>query len=400
MHGEKIVTAAKAVFLSRPRDFDSQVAILEQGLRRISWSAFGVKFRLIPHLYDLPVTSPIWRELTEHPGDIILLCCLYPRAAYWVLEAHGVHGQWVHTSSWHQEDRPQASEKTSEKIGGLADDLNVGENLDRSSGDVSEAPSVGRLAGRNTEGLSQSQLVPQRKIWCFDLRSFSSPDDLFQEIFTVLVPKEDVPALAGWEETVASHLMFAQSGHSPSEEGNETSSEDEELVAGIGRRWYPVVDYSRCRRCLQCLNFCLFGVYALDKDGTLRVAHPDACRDGCPACARLCPTGAIIFPMCPDPLIAGAMPCDRIHMPATLPLVGPSGISLDDPRKFGGLAPGTSAESSGGKTGDLPVESPVPPRETTSEQPGSAAEGTLATSLHPVREEELDRYIQDVDAME
>ena len=87
-------------------------------------------------------------------------------------------------------------------------------------------------------------------------------------------------------------------------------------------------------------------------------------------------------------------------MPATLPLVGPSGVSLDDPRKFGGLAPGTSAESSGSKTGDLPVESPVPPRETTSEQPGSAAEGTLSTSLHPVREEELDRYIQDVDAME
>ncbi len=388
------MTAAKAVFLSRPRDFDSQVALLEQGLRKISWSALGVKLRVIPHLYDLPVTSPIWRELTEHTGDIILLCCLYPRAAYWVLEAHGVHGQWVHTSSWHQEDRPQASE------GGSAKDLKAGENLARSSGDISEAPSVGRLAGPDTEGLSQSQVVPQRKIWCFDLRSFSSSDDLFQEIFTVLMPKEDVPALAGWKEVVASHLMFAQAAHSPSEERNETSSKDEELLAGIGRRWYPVVDYSRCRRCLQCLNFCLFGVYALDKDGTLRVARPDACRDGCPACARLCPTGAIIFPMCSDPLIAGAMPSDRIHIPVTLPLVGPSGISLDHPREFGGFAQGTSAESSGGKTGGLPVESPIPSRETTLEQSDSAVKEARSLSVHHLGEEELDRYVQDVDAME
>jgi NAD-dependent dihydropyrimidine dehydrogenase PreA subunit len=393
---KEIVTATKAVFLSRPREFDSQVAVLEQGLRQISWSALRVKFRVIPHLYDLPVTSPIWKELTEHTGDIVLLCCLYPRAAYWVLEAHGVHGQWVHTSSWHQEDQPQAGEK----ISGLAKDLKVGENLGRSSGNISEAPPVDTFPSRNREELSQSQVVPQKKIWCFDLRRFSSSDDLFQEILAVLVPKEDVPVSAGWNQGMSCHLTFAQTGRSPNEERGQSSLEDEELVAEIRRRWYPVVDYSRCRRCLQCLNFCLFGVYGLDKDGTLRVAHPDACRDGCPACARLCPTGAIIFPMCPDPLIAGAMPSDRIHAPATLPLVGFSGISFDDPRKFLSRAQGTATESSGGKTGGLPAENPTPSRETTLEQPDSAVRETRSTSVHPLREEELDRYVQDVDAME
>ena len=59
--------------------------------------------------------------------------------------------------------------------------------------------------------------------------------------------------------------------------------------------WYPVIDYSRCTQCGQCADFCLFGVYKKD-NGTVEVTNPEACKINCPACARICPQVAIIFP--------------------------------------------------------------------------------------------------------
>lgn len=60
--------------------------------------------------------------------------------------------------------------------------------------------------------------------------------------------------------------------------------------------WFPVIDRSRCTGCQQCLNFCLFGVYALDAGGNVEVRNPENCKTNCPACARICPQVAIIFP--------------------------------------------------------------------------------------------------------
>lgn len=71
------------------------------------------------------------------------------------------------------------------------------------------------------------------------------------------------------------------------------------------RRWYPVIDAKRCSGCLECVNFCLFGVYVIGENDLPIVDQPDACRDGCPACSRVCPAGAIMFPMHEDPAIAG-----------------------------------------------------------------------------------------------
>lgn len=65
----------------------------------------------------------------------------------------------------------------------------------------------------------------------------------------------------------------------------------------IKDRWYPVLDYSRCENCGHCLQFCLFGVYEHDCSGRVTVTHPDNCKPGCPACSRICPQGAIMFPL-------------------------------------------------------------------------------------------------------
>jgi NAD-dependent dihydropyrimidine dehydrogenase PreA subunit len=60
--------------------------------------------------------------------------------------------------------------------------------------------------------------------------------------------------------------------------------------------WFPVIDYGRCTNCLQCLSFCLFGVYDVDDQQRLRVQHPENCKNNCPACARVCPEVAVVFP--------------------------------------------------------------------------------------------------------
>jgi NAD-dependent dihydropyrimidine dehydrogenase PreA subunit len=69
--------------------------------------------------------------------------------------------------------------------------------------------------------------------------------------------------------------------------------------------WFPVIDFDRCTGCMQCLSFCLFGVFAA-ADGRLEVAHPERCKTDCPACARVCPAGAILFPKFAHPPINGA----------------------------------------------------------------------------------------------
>lgn len=69
--------------------------------------------------------------------------------------------------------------------------------------------------------------------------------------------------------------------------------------------WFPVIDYGRCVDCKQCLNFCLFGVYTLDADDKVRVDKPANCKTNCPACARVCPHAAIIFPKYADSPING-----------------------------------------------------------------------------------------------
>jgi Pyruvate/2-oxoacid:ferredoxin oxidoreductase delta subunit len=60
--------------------------------------------------------------------------------------------------------------------------------------------------------------------------------------------------------------------------------------------WFPVIDYDRCTNCMQCLSFCLFGVYGVDPAGRIQAQQQDNCKTNCPACSRVCPEAAIMFP--------------------------------------------------------------------------------------------------------
>jgi NAD-dependent dihydropyrimidine dehydrogenase PreA subunit len=60
--------------------------------------------------------------------------------------------------------------------------------------------------------------------------------------------------------------------------------------------WFPVIDYSRCTNCMQCLSFCLFDVYGVSGEGKIQVRNQTNCKTDCPACSRVCPEVAILFP--------------------------------------------------------------------------------------------------------
>ncbi len=65
---------------------------------------------------------------------------------------------------------------------------------------------------------------------------------------------------------------------------------------GEWKPWFPVIDYDRCTNCMQCLSFCLFDVYGVDDAQEIQVQNNDNCKTNCPACSRVCPEAAIMFP--------------------------------------------------------------------------------------------------------
>jgi NAD-dependent dihydropyrimidine dehydrogenase PreA subunit len=61
--------------------------------------------------------------------------------------------------------------------------------------------------------------------------------------------------------------------------------------------WHPRINYERCIKDLDCLNFCPHGVFEWDPV-TRRpiVAHPSNCVPGCTSCAEECRMKAIKMP--------------------------------------------------------------------------------------------------------
>ncbi len=230
------------VVLCRDRhDSSSQQKLLGQLSEGLS-GRDGVKVKLLAHLYDLPPDGKAIRHLRSLQGDLVVASWLYPRAAFWLLDANDIRG------------RMGASPL-------LADD------------DVDDPP-------------ADDSGEAERSIWCFDLRRFGDAKPLLAEIDRIMAERSArvvEPAGVGAE---------AGNGHV-------------DLDEPAGRRWYPVIDRERCGNCLDCLNFCLFGVFGVDAEGNLFVESPDACKDGCPACSRVCPQGAIMFPDHQNPGIAG-----------------------------------------------------------------------------------------------
>jgi Pyruvate/2-oxoacid:ferredoxin oxidoreductase delta subunit len=76
----------------------------------------------------------------------------------------------------------------------------------------------------------------------------------------------------------------------------DVGGESQTQKPGGWKPWFPVIDYSRCTNCMQCLSFCLFDVYGVSKDKKIEVQKQTNCKTDCPACSRVCPEVAILFP--------------------------------------------------------------------------------------------------------
>lgn len=257
---------------------------------------------IIPHLYDLTADHTGMLFLKSVPGDMLVLSWLYPRAARWIMARNGVKGQ-------------------------------EGQTLLRAVEDEDEEDAPPEVADRpNAVGPGE---VPKRKIYCLDLRAQSSPDVYLEEIRRIAregavqtvdllswikgnpradqlerylqKPKPTVPANGnGHAAAILSDRTSAPQAVAPANgNGNGSGNGNGLAEEPVKRRWYPVIDYSRCTNCMECIDFCLFGVYGVDNLDQILVEQQDNCKKGCPACSRVCPENAIIFPEHKTPAIAG-----------------------------------------------------------------------------------------------
>jgi len=252
-----------------------------------------VDVSLVPHLNDLTADHTGLLYLRRVPGDVVILSWLYPRAARWILDRNGVKGQ-----------------------------LGISLLKPAEAGDDEGTPSE-EEARPNAIGALD---VPKRKLYCLDLRDQSEPRVYLDEIRRI--------AREASVQTVGLDLMqwiggspqpaqlqrylnpFLPVNGTPAPSATPTGG-----TADVGtmpptpaatteepprRRWYPIIDYSRCTNCMECIDFCLFGVYGVDTLDRILVEQQDNCKKGCPACSRVCPENAIIFPEHKTPAIAGA----------------------------------------------------------------------------------------------
>lgn len=167
---------------------------------------------------------------------------------------------------------------------------------------------------REFHGIGSVQ-VPDRKIYCIDLRASETADDFLHEARRIVIensvqtvdlmnfingtPKaEQLQRYLNPERQLEARRAL--------DSGAATLADKQALPEDTSRRWYPVIDYSRCTNCMECIDFCLFGVYGVDALDRILVEEQDNCKKGCPACSRVCPENAIIFPQHKTPAIAGS----------------------------------------------------------------------------------------------
>ncbi len=254
---------------------------LEEGVVAALLLEPGLEVSVVPNLYDLGPDHTGRLFLGAVRGDLVVLSWLYPRAAFWLLDRIGIQGHEGQSQLKHPAD------------------------------DEEEDPAEPETSADRPVAIGPVGAIPDRHIYCLDLRDFNKPEPYLKEVARIVAECRDRRDTKA-REKAANHPVIVQLGLAVNGTANSLATAEtpafapEALLAPAGRRWYPVIDYNRCTNCLECLDFCLFGVYGVDGLERILVENQDQCKKGCPACSRVCPQQAIIFPEYKSAAIAGA----------------------------------------------------------------------------------------------
>jgi Pyruvate/2-oxoacid:ferredoxin oxidoreductase delta subunit len=279
---------------------------LEESLAAALLMEQGLDVSIVPYLYDLGPDHTGRLFLESIPGDMVVLAWMFPRAAFWLLDRDGIKGH--HGDSLLKP--PVAADDDEDE-------------------EAKEEPAPLKGIG--------SVNVADRHIYCIDLRDFNTHKPYVEEVLRIAAECRERREAKRQESARANPTLVqlgmpkaplldnsANSTVTPAPANGTASFAQDKMLEQPSRRWYPVIDYSRCTNCMECIDFCLFGVYGVDGLDRILVENQDSCKKGCPACSRVCPEHAIMFPDFKTPAIAGA------------PVGNISGLKIDLTRLFGG----------------------------------------------------------------
>lgn len=289
------------VVISAGQSRNPEKRALENAIAEGAAALPGVHVLRIPHLYDLAKDGDTFQALRAIESDMVAISWLFDRATHWILDRNNVRGQVGEVELKAEDDEAEEASEANDADSESAED-------------------------RVTDSFPR----PNRMIYCLDFRVSNDAQEFVDEVTRIAhlhaAPAAEV-ATAGTPLTVEmlarvenptndTYVGNVPAGDSGVEIGTDGAISAEGQLFGASsvatieehpqRRWYPVIDFSRCTNCMECIDFCLFGVYGVDTAETILVDQPDNCRKGCPACSRVCPQNAIIFPQHKTPAIAGA----------------------------------------------------------------------------------------------
>jgi NAD-dependent dihydropyrimidine dehydrogenase PreA subunit len=279
------------VVLSQAQGKNPTRRALEESITAALLMEPGLDVSIVPYLYDLGPEHSGRLFLESIQGDMVVLAWMYPRAAFWLLDRDGIKGHY----GANQITPPAEVDEEEE-------------------GEPGPPKGIGSVD------------VPPRWIYCLDLRDHPNYEIYVQEVRRIAAEcrqrREAQREAAAQGQPALVQLGRYLRDEEPAKPPVQFTAE--QLLQPPARRWYPVIDYSRCTNCMECLDFCLFGVYGVDQLDRIFVENQDNCKRGCPACSRVCPEQAIMFPDYKTPAIAGA------------PVGNIGGLKIDLSKLFGG----------------------------------------------------------------
>ncbi len=344
------------VVVSQSRSQNPKKRELEEQVVASLLGKHGFDVTVVPNLYDLKSDGTGMLCLSGISGDLVVCSWLFPRAARWILDRNQIRGQ-------------------------------EGTTLLNSLGESDESEENQDIEQDNQERVIDHRDLPSRRIYCLDLRAYSDASIYVDEIQRIAEElATPTVELAGW---INGKPRPAQMERYLASDSAETALQGPIVIdEDPTRRWYPVIDMSRCTNCLECIDFCLFGVYGIDAQETILVEQPDNCRLGCPACSRVCPENAIIFPQHKTPTIAGS------------PAIAGS-MKIDLSLLFGAPDPGAPGAEKAAEVAarERDEQLLLAGRESVGKEVGMPKHRATIKNVEPPKDE-LDRLIDSLDELD